>query len=243
MTSALATDVVELRSYALRPGRREALVDLFDRHLVEPQEAAGARVLGQFRDLDRPDRFVWLRGFPDMVSRERALSRFYGGPVWAEHREAANATMLDSDDVLLLRPADAAPAFPPPGAPRPAAGVGSPASVVTATLHPLAGPPDDDLRGQFTGEVEPLLLAAGSRRLALLETEDAPNTFPRLPVRDGEYFLVRLARFADLREAEEVEARLRSSPGWAAATGALAARLVAAPEVLRLRPTARSLLR
>jgi hypothetical protein len=22
-------------------------------------------VIGQFRDLDRPERFVWMRGFPD----------------------------------------------------------------------------------------------------------------------------------------------------------------------------------
>jgi hypothetical protein len=244
MTSAPVSRVVELRRYALRPGRREALVELFERHLVEPQEAAGAQVLGQFRDLDRPDRFVWLRGFPDMVSRERALSAFYDGPVWAEHRTAANATMLDSDDVLLLRPVDAGPPLPPPGHRRPAVGAGSPAaSVVTATLYPLDGPPGNDLVRQFTVEVEPLLLAAGSPRLALLETEDAPNTFPRLPVRGGESFLVRLARFADPAEHADVEARLRRSPGWAEASVALGKRLVAAPEVLRLQPTARSLLR
>ena len=97
--------VIELRQYQLHPGRRDELIELFDAFLVEPQERAGMRVLGQFRDLDRPDWFVWLRGFDDMARRTAALGDFYHGPVWAQHRAAANATMVDSDDVLLLRSA------------------------------------------------------------------------------------------------------------------------------------------
>ena len=96
--------VVELRQYTLLPGRRDELIEVFDRELVETQEACGMRVLGQFRDEDRPDRFVWLRWFPDMETRREALTAFYGGPVWREHGPAANVTMLDWDDVLLLEP-------------------------------------------------------------------------------------------------------------------------------------------
>ncbi|MGH7566210.1 MAG: NIPSNAP family protein, partial [Gemmatimonadota bacterium] len=70
--------VVELRQYTLRPGQRETLIEVFDRHLVEPQEALGMTVIGQFRDGQRPDRFVWLRGFADMESRHRALEALYG---------------------------------------------------------------------------------------------------------------------------------------------------------------------
>jgi hypothetical protein len=103
--------IVELRRYTLHPGQREVLIELFDRELVETQEAVGMKVIGQFRDLDDPDQFVWLRGFPDMESRARSLAAFYGGPVWKAHREAANATMIDSDNVLLLRPARDGTAF------------------------------------------------------------------------------------------------------------------------------------
>ena len=56
------------------------MIDLFDREFVEPQEALGMKVIGQFRDLERPDRFVWLRGFSDMPSRKQMLADFYGGP-------------------------------------------------------------------------------------------------------------------------------------------------------------------
>ena len=97
--------IVELRQYTLHPGQRDVLIDLFDREFVESQEALGMKVIGQFRDLDNPNRFVWLRGFRDMPSRAQALKDFYGGPVWKAHREAANATMIDSNNVLLLHPA------------------------------------------------------------------------------------------------------------------------------------------
>src|SRR5260370_37736534 len=71
--------VVELRQYTLRPGQREVLIDLFDREFVESQEAAGMAIVGQFRALDEPDRFVWRRGFPSMPAPAQALASFYGG--------------------------------------------------------------------------------------------------------------------------------------------------------------------
>jgi hypothetical protein len=37
-----------------------------------------------------------------MEARRASLQAFYGGPVWRAHRDAANATMIDSDNVLLL---------------------------------------------------------------------------------------------------------------------------------------------
>src|SRR5437764_7431453 len=103
--------IIELRQYTLHPGKRDVLIDLFDREFVESQEELGMKIIGQFRDVDNPNRFVWLRGFRDMPSRAQALEDFYGGPVWKTHREAANATMIDSDNVLLLRPASPASGF------------------------------------------------------------------------------------------------------------------------------------
>src|SRR4051794_33534683 len=103
--------ILELRQYTLVPGGRDVLVDLFDAELVESQEAHGMDVVGQFRDLDDPNRFVWLRGFPTMERRADSLAAFYGGPVWKEHARAANETMVSSDDVLLLRPARPDSAF------------------------------------------------------------------------------------------------------------------------------------
>src|SRR5436190_19037883 len=126
--------VVELRQYTLYPGRRDELIELFDREFVESQEALGMRVLGQFRDLDAPDRFVWVRGFGDMATRAEGLTAFYGGPVWRANSAAANATMIDSDDVLLLRPLG--PGFAIDHSVRDVA----PTSLVLATIYHPAEP-------------------------------------------------------------------------------------------------------
>src|SRR5262249_24799354 len=90
----------------LHPGQRDVLIELFEREFVETQEVLGMHVIGIFRDLDDPNEFVWLRGFADMGVRLEGLKAFYvDGAAWKAHRQAANATMIDSDNVLLLHPA------------------------------------------------------------------------------------------------------------------------------------------
>ncbi|VVJ16665.1 Uncharacterised protein [Amycolatopsis camponoti] len=107
--------VLELRRYTLHPGRRDELIALFEREFVEPQEASGAHLFGLFRTAASPDEFVWLRGFSSFAARADALSAFYTGPVWRRFRDEANATMVDSDNVLLLRPVRRGLTSPPPG--------------------------------------------------------------------------------------------------------------------------------
>ena len=68
--------IVELRQYTLLPGQRDVLIDLFEANFVESQEDTGMKVIGTFRDLDDPTRFVWLRGFDTMDSRARSLGDF-----------------------------------------------------------------------------------------------------------------------------------------------------------------------
>jgi hypothetical protein len=234
--------VLELRQYTLHHGKREVLIDLFEREFVETQEAAGMRLVGQFRDLDRPERFVWLRGFDDMDARRTALQTFYGGPVWKAHREAANATMVDSDNVLLLK---SVLPFAAASHPRPPVGdAGGPAKLVIAEVYSLSAPIDDSFRRLFHDEIAPALAEAGAPPLAALETETSENTFPRLPVRTGEHVFVWFASVASAQELPQLEARLARSPRWAREVAPeLARRLSRAPERLRLAPTARSLLR
>jgi hypothetical protein len=159
--------ILELRQYTLHPGRRDELISLFEREFVEPQLALGMTLPGLFRDAGDSDRFVWLRGFADMDARKAALSAFYGGPVWKAHRDAANATMIDSDNVLLLRVVrDFAHAS-----------AGSP---LTAMIHYFDAPVADDL----------VRRAAAEPFLAVFRGEYSENTFPALPIRLGEHVLV-----------------------------------------------------
>jgi hypothetical protein len=160
-------NLVELRRYTLHPGTRESLIDLFDRELVETQEAVGMAVLAQFRDLADPDALVWLRGFADMDARRRGLEAFYGGPVWAEHAAAANATMIDSDDVLLLRATTPLEHLPSRRTTR------SDAPVLTLSVHHF-----------------PLGAVVDAPPGAWI-SEHAPNNYLPLPVREDAEVLVR----------------------------------------------------
>src|SRR4029453_1418402 len=40
--------IVELRQYTLHEGRRDVLIDLFEREFIEPQEGQGMKVIGTF---------------------------------------------------------------------------------------------------------------------------------------------------------------------------------------------------
>ena len=52
--AASCCKLVELRQYTLHPQRFDIFTALFEREFIEPQEAAGINVIGQFRDLDDP---------------------------------------------------------------------------------------------------------------------------------------------------------------------------------------------
>ena len=237
--------VVELRQYTLKPGGRDALVALFEREFIESQEALGMHVIGQFHDLDRPDRFVWLRGFASMPARAQALQAFYDGPVWQRHRDTANGTMLDSDDVLLLRPSRAGAGFARPAAPRPPNADGGPADAVwVAGICRLARTADEGFATLFEERLIPLLVRHGAALRARLVTESAPNTFPRLPVREGEEVFVWFLGFETTDAHLAHLAALARDPDWRAAIDqARATGLLEAPAWLRLRATPRSELR
>jgi quinol monooxygenase YgiN len=231
-----AQTVVELRQYRMKPGRRDDLIDLFEREFVESQEAHGMSLLGQFRDLDAPGHFVWMRGFESMEARKAALEGFYGGLVWQAHREAANATLADNDDVLLLTPPVAAARLDLP--PRHAAGTDvAPAALIAVTIQALDAPPEPGFAKRFKADVRPALEAAGASVVGWMVTEAAENTFPRLPVREGETVLVWIGRFADADAYAEHLIRAERA-GLGDGFGLVSRRGVI--QRLRLAPTARS---
>lgn len=235
--------VVDLRQYTLHPGQRDTLIEVFDDNFVEGQEAAGMHIVGQFRDLDDPDRFVWIRGFADLPTRAEALNAFYYGPVWREHAATANKTMIDSDNALLLEPLYLGPVYPRLDSPRPPRGTTDvPGSIVAGAVY-HRGSPDDGFVEFFTDHVVPALTATGAEPIAAFETLVAENNFPALPLRD-EVVLAWFARFDDEAAYDEHRRRLAVSEVWQRQVlPELVCRSVAPAQELRLRPTARSQLR
>jgi NIPSNAP len=230
--------VIELRQYTLHPHKRDVLIDVFDREFIETQEAVGMRVMGQFRDLDDPDRFVWLRGFADMPTRKAGLQAFYGGSVWAAHRGVANATMIDSDNVLLLRPAWQGSAIPAARKQRAANyAVAIPDGMLDVTILYLKAAATPELLQFCSEQMSNTLSEGGAEFLGWYVTEASENTFARLPVREGEFVLVGFAMFKDL---SAFDAFLRSETWQRDIAPRLERWLTKAPESHRLVPTARS---
>jgi hypothetical protein len=243
--AARCCNVVELRQYTLHPQRFDAFTGLFEREFIEPQEAAGITVIGQFRDLDDPNRFVWLRGFADMDSRAKALETFYGGALWKSLRDEANANFTDTDNVLLLKPPQAQAQFDLHGRQR--APLGTPARAagfVVAVIYSLDVAGGDRFAAWFERELQPALARSGIPVVASFETDSTPNNFPRLPVREGERVFIWIARFADQQNGDAALKRMGESATWRRSIAPeLARRLKGREQVLRLEPTARSLLR
>jgi hypothetical protein len=244
-SSRFCCPIVELRQYTLHPGKRDALIDLFDREFIETQEAVGIKVIGQFRNIDDPDCFVWLRGFRDMASRAKALQDFYGGPVWKAHREAANATMVDSDNVLLLCPAAPTSGFSRENMKRPpVAGDNIPSGLVVANIYYFEAPLTGAFVDFFEHTLKPVATSLGATISAYFVTENSENTFPALPVRQGENVFVWFSMFQDPAGYANYEAALSGSEQWRGEVSkGLALHVKKAPEILKLAPTARSQLR
>jgi quinol monooxygenase YgiN len=228
--------VVDLRQYTLHPGQRDTLIELFDTYFVEGQEQTGMHIAGQFRDLDDPDRFVWIRGFRDLPARAEALNSFYYGPVWRTHAAAANQTMIDSDNALLLKPVRLAAGYPALDAPR--LGVTGQSVVAGAVYHRAAE--DDGFPEYFADHVVPVLSSTGAEPVAVFESLVAENNFPGLPLRD-EVVLAWFASFPSGPAYDEHRRQLAASRVWREQVlPELVCRSSKPMQELRLSPTMRS---
>jgi hypothetical protein len=153
--------------------------------------------------------------------------------------------MIDTDNVLLLRPVTVRSGFPVPQAGRFPAGHG-PAddSRILVTIYYRDQPFDQGFADFFDHQVRPLLTETGARPVACLQTEYAENTFPALPVRRNENVFVWLARFPSSARLSDHLHRLEGNGHWRDRVfPGLLAMTASAPQRLQLAPTTRSLLR
>jgi len=231
--------VVELRQYTVIPGRRDFLAELFLREFLDPQEAVGARIAGPFYDLEKPDRFVWLRAFSDLASRPSVLASFYASPAWKTHRDAVNGVLIDSNNVLLLRPVrddpDSSPGQEWLGEP-------GPPSVLLGAIFSFKSAPTQAFFEFFELHVQPALAETLGTRPVGLETESASNNYPNLPVREGDHFFVWLAWHSNRSALEKTAAVLEHGGLPPPLQAELDSWLRGPPECLRLVPARRFVL-
>jgi hypothetical protein len=231
--------VIEFRRYTIKEGGREHFAEYFESYFPEAFQQMGAIAFGQFFERKNPVGFTWIRGFKNTDARAVINASFYYGPLWREHASTMNDLMVDSDNVLLLRPLSPERGIPVLPAVDPIKERKGAEGVVVAQIFAVK-PNGVDAFARQAEEMFASYRVAGAREAGVLVTLDVPNNFPQLPVRtDGPY----LVWLGIVKDSPTLDARFtplaeRSSPSLSA-TGLLRS----APELVILDPTRRSRLR
>ena len=94
--------IIEMRTYRTKPGMRARFVEIFLTRSVPTHGAIGMRILGPFLSVEDPDSLFFMRGFPDLASREPMKAQFYEGDLWKGELEAVVMPMIESYDVAVV---------------------------------------------------------------------------------------------------------------------------------------------
>ena len=94
--------IIEMRTYKTKPGKRAEFLDIFRVKSIPAHNEIGMKILGPFLSVEDPDTFFFMRGFPDLQSREPMKAKFYEGELWKRELENLLMPMLDNSQVVLV---------------------------------------------------------------------------------------------------------------------------------------------
>jgi hypothetical protein len=94
--------IIEMRTYKTKSGQRAEFLEIFLAKSMPAHAEIGMKILGPFLSIEDPDTFFFMRGFPDLPSREPMKARFYEGDLWKGQLEAVLLPMLDKYDIVLV---------------------------------------------------------------------------------------------------------------------------------------------
>ena len=98
--------IIEMRTYKTKPGRRSEFLDIFRTKSMPVHDQIGMKVLGPFLSIEDADTFFFMRGFPDLESREPMKAKFYEGALWKSELEHILMPMLEKYEVVLVEDPD-----------------------------------------------------------------------------------------------------------------------------------------
>ncbi|MCM3903559.1 MAG: hypothetical protein ND866_17790 [Pyrinomonadaceae bacterium] len=64
------------------------------------------KILGPFLSVEDPDTFFFMRGFPDLSSREPMKAKFYDGDLWKGELENTLMPMLEKYEAVGVEDPD-----------------------------------------------------------------------------------------------------------------------------------------
>ncbi len=94
--------IIEMRTYKTKPGRRSQFLEIFRSKSLPAHTEIGMKILGPFLSVEDPDTFFWMRGFPDIPSREPMKTKFYEGELWKRELEDILLPMLEKYEVVVV---------------------------------------------------------------------------------------------------------------------------------------------
>lgn len=94
--------IVEMRTYKTKPGKRAQFLEIFRSRSVPAHAEIGMKIMGPFLSVEDPDVFFFMRGFPDLASREPMKAQFYEGDLWKKELENLVMPMLEKYDVVVV---------------------------------------------------------------------------------------------------------------------------------------------
>jgi hypothetical protein len=94
--------IIEMRTYKAKTGMRSRFIEIFRTKSIPAHAEIGMKILGPFLSVEDPDTFFFMRGFPDLASREPMKAKFYEGELWKRELENLLMPMLDKYDVVLV---------------------------------------------------------------------------------------------------------------------------------------------
>jgi hypothetical protein len=94
--------IVEMRTYKLKPGMRARFLEIFRSKSIPSHVALGMKILGPFVSIEDPDSCFFMRGFPDLASREPMKALFYEGDLWKRELENVVMPMIDKYEVVVV---------------------------------------------------------------------------------------------------------------------------------------------
>ena len=97
--------IIEMRTYKTKAGKRTEFLEIFESKSVPAHQAIGMKILGPFLSVEDPDTFFFMRGFPDLESREPLKEKFYEGDLWKRELEQKLLPMIEKYDVVLVEAA------------------------------------------------------------------------------------------------------------------------------------------
>ena len=94
--------IVEMRTYKTKLGKRAEFLEIFRTRSIPAHAEIGMKILGPFLSIEDADTFFFMRGFPDLPSREPMKAKFYEGKLWKEELESLLMPMLEKYEVVLV---------------------------------------------------------------------------------------------------------------------------------------------